>query len=141
LFYPYWAYQYTIGVSENGTDFTTVVDQTGNTTPYETTDTFSAQGRYVRITIVAGNPDGAAMAREFKVYAGANLPRSVRVERRTITSICLPWDCAAGSGQESHYDTCTTPGGIRHPHRITTAAWRCGGRWWAGWGSNPRPSV
>jgi pimeloyl-ACP methyl ester carboxylesterase len=70
LFYPYWAYLYTIDVSENGTNFTTVVDQTDNTTPYETTDTFSAQGRYVRITIVAGNPDGAAMAREFKVYAG-----------------------------------------------------------------------
>jgi hypothetical protein len=56
-FYADWAYQYTIGVSENGTNFTTVVDRTGNTTPGETTDTFSAQGRYVRITIVAGDSD------------------------------------------------------------------------------------
>jgi hypothetical protein len=77
-FYRDWAYQYTIGVSENGATFTTVVDRTGNTTAGETTDTFSAQGRYVRITIVAGNPSAYVAAREFKVY-GDDGPISISI--------------------------------------------------------------
>jgi hypothetical protein len=48
-------YKYKIDVSLDDTNWTTVVDQTANTTRngVTLTDTFSAQARYVRITITA----------------------------------------------------------------------------------------
>jgi hypothetical protein len=55
------SYQYKIEVSTNDVNYVTVLDQTGNTLKANTTDTFTATGRYVRITVtgttqVNGNP-------------------------------------------------------------------------------------
>jgi hypothetical protein len=55
------SYQYTIDVSTNDVNYLTVVNQTGNTLKANTTDYFTATGRYVRITVtgttqVNGNP-------------------------------------------------------------------------------------
>jgi Domain of unknown function (DUF5010)/DUF5010 C-terminal domain/F5/8 type C domain len=55
------SYQYTIDVSTNDVNYVTVVNQTGNTLKANTTDYFTATGRYVRITVtsttqVNGNP-------------------------------------------------------------------------------------
>ena len=59
-------YQYRIEVSSNDSTYTTVVDKTGNTTMGDTTDTFTATGRYVRVT-VTGASAGFASFYECKV--------------------------------------------------------------------------
>jgi hypothetical protein len=61
------SYKYKIEVSTNNVTFTTVVDKTGNTATGDTSDSFSATARYVRIT-VTGASAGWASAYEFKVY-------------------------------------------------------------------------
>jgi hypothetical protein len=61
------SYKYKIEVSTDNVSFTTVVDKTGNTTNGNTSDSFTATGRYVRIT-VTGASAGWASAYEFKVY-------------------------------------------------------------------------
>jgi beta-glucanase (GH16 family) len=61
------SYKYKIEVSADNVTFTTVVDKTGNTTLGDTSDSISATGRYVRITIT-GTSAGWASAYEFKVY-------------------------------------------------------------------------
>ncbi len=63
------AYKYKIEVSADDITYTTVVDNTGNTTYGDTSDSFTAIGRYVRIT-VTGCTSGSAFASayEIKVY-------------------------------------------------------------------------
>jgi beta-galactosidase len=61
------SFKYKIEVSTDNTTFTTVVDKTGNTITGDTSDSFVATGRYVRIT-VTGSSYGWASAYEFKVY-------------------------------------------------------------------------
>ena len=61
------AYKYKIEVSADDITYITVVDKTGNTTYGDTSDSFTATGRYVRIT-VTGSSSGWASAYEFKVY-------------------------------------------------------------------------
>jgi hypothetical protein len=63
------AYKYKIEVSPDNIAYTTVVDKTGNTTYGDTSDSFTATGRYVRIT-VTGCTSGSvfASAYEIKVY-------------------------------------------------------------------------
>lgn len=45
------SYRYQIQVSNDNLTFTTVVDQTARTSTGDSTDNFSATGRYVRITV------------------------------------------------------------------------------------------
>ena len=63
------AYKYKIETSNDNNTFTTIIDKTGNTTYGDTSDSFTAIGRYVRIT-VTGSTSGAAYASfyECKVY-------------------------------------------------------------------------
>jgi hypothetical protein len=61
------SYKYKIEVSADNVTFTTVVDKTGNTATGDTSDSCSATGRYVRITIT-GASAGWASAYEFKVF-------------------------------------------------------------------------
>jgi len=61
------AYKYKIEVSSDGNTYTTAVDKTGNTTIGDTSDTFSATARYVRIT-VTGSSSGWASFYECQVY-------------------------------------------------------------------------
>jgi hypothetical protein len=63
------AYKYKIEVSADNIAYTTVVDNTGNTTYGDTSDSFTATGRYVRVTIT-GCTSGSvfASAYEIKVY-------------------------------------------------------------------------
>jgi hypothetical protein len=49
------AYKYRIDISDNGSSYSTVVDNTANSTYGDTTDTFSAAGRYVRIYVTGAN--------------------------------------------------------------------------------------
>ena len=62
------SYQYKIEVSADNSTFTTVVDKTGNTTQDFTSDSFTATGRYVRITVTGNSSTGYASAYEFKVF-------------------------------------------------------------------------
>ncbi len=68
------AYGYQIAVSSNNTSFTTVVDKSGNTAFGNTTDTFPALARYVRITITSCTQSGGyASFYEGNVY-GTSVP-------------------------------------------------------------------
>jgi hypothetical protein len=51
-------YQYKIETSTNDVNYVTVVDQTANTAMSNSSDTFSAIGRYVRITVTASSQAG-----------------------------------------------------------------------------------
>jgi beta-glucanase (GH16 family) len=63
------AYKYKIEVSMDGTAYTTKVDKTGNTTYGDTSDSFTAAARYVRVTVTGCTIGSAyASAYEVKVY-------------------------------------------------------------------------
>jgi hypothetical protein len=63
------AYKYKIEVSTNDSTYTTVVDKTGNTTYGDTSDSFTATARYVRVTVTGcTNNTAYASAYEIKVY-------------------------------------------------------------------------
>jgi beta-glucanase (GH16 family) len=63
------AYKYKIEVSADDITYITVVDNTGNTTYGDTSDSFTATGRYVRVTITGcTNVSAYASAYEIKVY-------------------------------------------------------------------------
>ncbi|MES2921560.1 MAG: LamG-like jellyroll fold domain-containing protein, partial [Verrucomicrobiota bacterium] len=49
------SYQYRVEGSNDGTNFTTLIDRTGNTTPSVTTDSFSGVARWVRVTVTGGS--------------------------------------------------------------------------------------
>ncbi|MGH8047878.1 MAG: discoidin domain-containing protein, partial [Chthoniobacterales bacterium] len=61
------AYKYKIEVSADDATYNTVVDKTGNVTFGDTTDPFSATGRYVRVTVTGANA-GFASAYEISVF-------------------------------------------------------------------------
>jgi len=63
-------YKYRVEVSNTGNNnsWTTVVDKTNNTSTAQTqTDTFSANGRYVRITVTGLQSGSSASFYEFQV--------------------------------------------------------------------------
>jgi FlaG/FlaF family flagellin (archaellin) len=63
------AYKYKIEVSSDDVTYTTKIDKTGNTTYGDTSDSFAASGRYVRITVTGCTAGGAyASFYECKVY-------------------------------------------------------------------------
>jgi hypothetical protein len=65
-------YGYQIEVSNDNTSFTTVVDKSANTMSGNTTDTFSARARYVRVRVTGCTPAGGfASFYECNVYGGS----------------------------------------------------------------------
>jgi hypothetical protein len=61
-------YQYKIEGSADDINYTTLVDKTGNTTLGDTTDTFSATARYVRVTVTFASTSGWASFYECQVF-------------------------------------------------------------------------
>ncbi|MGH8045969.1 MAG: discoidin domain-containing protein, partial [Chthoniobacterales bacterium] len=61
------AYKYKIEVSADDATYNTVVNKTGNITFGDTSDTFSATGRYVRVTVTGANA-GFASAYEISIF-------------------------------------------------------------------------
>jgi fibronectin type 3 domain-containing protein len=51
------SYRYLVEGSLNGTDYFTLADRTGNTTPYTTADLFAGTARWVRIHVTGGSAD------------------------------------------------------------------------------------
>jgi hypothetical protein len=80
-------YGYQIAVSSDNTNFTTVVDKSGNTSFGNTSDNFSALAkRYVRITVTSSTQvNGYASFYECKVY-GASAP-AVALDPTNITAV------------------------------------------------------
>jgi hypothetical protein len=79
-------YGYQITVSSNNVNFTTVVDQSGNTSFGNTTDNFSARARYVRITVTSSTQvNGYASFNECRVY-GVSAP-AVALNPTNITTV------------------------------------------------------
>lgn len=63
------SYKYRIEVSNDGVNFTTAVDKTANTVKGNSTDSFTANGRYVRVTVTGcSDQTGQASFYECRVY-------------------------------------------------------------------------
>jgi hypothetical protein len=79
-------YGYQIAVSSNNVNFTTVVDQSANTSFGNTTDNFWAAARYVRITVTSSTQvNGYASFNECRVY-GVSAP-AVALNPTNITTV------------------------------------------------------
>jgi hypothetical protein len=79
-------YGYQIAVSGNNTNFTTVVDKSSNTSFGDTSDSFSASARYVRITVTSTTQlNGYASFYECSVF-GAAAP-SVALNPTNLTTV------------------------------------------------------
>lgn len=79
-------YGYQIAVSSNNTNFTTVVDKSTNTAFGNTTDTFSALARYVKVTVTScTQTNGSASFFECNVF-GSSAP-AVALNPTNITSV------------------------------------------------------
>ncbi len=97
-------YQYKIEVSSDDSSYTTVVDKTGNTTKANTSDNFSATGRYVRIT-VTGASGGYASFYECEVFGvagggGGNpppVPTGLAATAVSSSQINLSWNSSSGA--------------------------------------------
>ncbi len=62
-------YQYKVDVSADNLGFVTVVNKLNNTTDGNTSDSFIASARYVRVSVYgAGTSTGSASAFEIQVY-------------------------------------------------------------------------
>ena len=71
------AYKYRIEASNDDTNYTTLVNNTGNTTFGITTNTFSATNRYVRITVTGTTAAGGyASFYECQIYGPVSVPPS-----------------------------------------------------------------
>ena len=76
------SYQYKIDVSADDLNYVTAVDNTGNTSTANTTDSFTATARYVRITVTGVVPSGGnASFYECMVYGSVAPQVSVRRNR------------------------------------------------------------
>ncbi len=83
------SYKYRIEVSSNDSTYSTVVDKTGNTTNGDTSDSFTAAGRYVRVT-VTGASAGWASAYEIKVYGSSGSTTPTPTQTPTVTPTATP---------------------------------------------------
>src|SRR5579859_6849718 len=94
------SFKYKIEVSSDDVNYSTVVDKTGNTNTGNSTDNFSATGRYVRIT-VTGASAGWASFYEFQVFGGSggatNTPTNTTVPA-TKTPTPTPSPTPTGTG-------------------------------------------
>ena len=61
-------YKYKIEVSSDDTNYTTVVDKSSNTNTGDTSDSFTATGRYVRVTTTSQGSSSYSSFNECKVY-------------------------------------------------------------------------
>ena len=95
------SHQYTIDVSSNDSTYITAVNKSGNTTVGNTADTFTATGRYVRIT-VTGSSSGWASLFECQVFGGTppGAPSGLSATATSANQINLSW--TAGSGATSY---------------------------------------
>jgi hypothetical protein len=93
------SYKYKIEVSADDSVYTTVVDKTGNTTNGDTSDSFTAAGRYVRIT-VTGSSAGWASFYECKVYGSTGstpTPTPTPTTGPTATPASITDKCTGGT--------------------------------------------
>ena len=87
------AYKYKIEGSNDNSTYTTIVDKTGNTNYGDTSDSFNASGRYVRVTVTGCSAGSAyASAYEIKVYgtSGSVTPMPTVTPTSTPTSTPMP---------------------------------------------------
>ena len=82
------AYKYKIEVSSDDVTYATKIDKTSNTTTGNTSDSFTASGRYVRVT-VTGCSSGAAYASayEIQVYGSTSSNTPTPTSVPTVTPV------------------------------------------------------
>ena len=97
------SYKYRVEGSLNGTDYFTLADRTGNTTPYTTADVFAGTARWVRIYVTGGSADYPSIY-DAQIY-GATGPQPPLVPinvaaTNTASQINLSW---AATGDATGY--------------------------------------
>jgi hypothetical protein len=111
------AYQYKIETSNNDATYSTLVDKTGNTSFGDTTNTFSATTRYVRITVTGCNGCGGfASFYECQIFGPVSTPPSAPtslVATAGDTVVNLTWVQSASPGITTNkvYRSTTGSGG------------------------------
>ncbi|MDB4537953.1 discoidin domain-containing protein [Akkermansiaceae bacterium] len=90
------SYKYRVEGSTDGVNFTTLADRSGNTTPYTTSDDFTGNARYVRIT-VTGSSTGWASFYDAQIFAAATLPPSNLTGLLSSDRIDLTWTASLGA--------------------------------------------
>ncbi|HHV44869.1 MAG TPA: hypothetical protein GXX57_09435 [Firmicutes bacterium] len=88
------AYQYRIEVSDDGKEFTTVVDRTNNLAFGPTMDALDQRARYVRITITAAVPNGWPSICDVRVYGD---PASKEEALTTFSAVTVDCSTVLGS--------------------------------------------
>lgn len=102
--YPYLsrAYQYTIETSTDGINYSTVIDQSTNTTGASVlTDSFSAtNARYVKLTVTgaSGYSGGWTSIHDFKIISGAPSPTPTPTPTPTPPPTPTSWPDASNTG-------------------------------------------
>jgi len=110
------AYQYTIDISTDDISYTTVVDNTANSTSGTTTDNFCATARYVRVTVTGVIPAGGFAAFwECQVFGTLATPlppapTELTATAASTTEIDLSWTDGAATGDYNVYQA-TADGG------------------------------
>jgi len=94
------AYKYEIETSNDDTNYAVLVNNTGNTTFGDTTNTFSATTRYVRITVTGVTPTGGfASFYECQIYGAAApaAPTGLTATAVSSSQINLSWGASSGA--------------------------------------------
>ncbi len=94
-------YDYTVAVSADNTNWTTVVNKTANpSVAQDQTDVFTAAGRYVRITITGLAGGNWAAIEEFRVFGAVITQPAAPTDLQTVSGfglINLDWASSAGA--------------------------------------------
>jgi hypothetical protein len=92
------AYKYRIEVSNDDTNYTVAVDNTGNTSFGDTTNSFSATSRFVRVTVTGTTASGGyASFYECQIYGAAPLAPVGLTAVGSTEQIALTWRASSGA--------------------------------------------
>jgi beta-galactosidase len=91
------AYQYQIEISSDGVNFILVVDNSDNTGLGNTSDSFAAYARYVRVTVLGVTPSGGWASFYECQLLGGGLPPPVLSFQELSGALRLSWPLSGGN--------------------------------------------
>lgn len=109
------SYKYRIEISNDNVNYSTLVDQTARTAVGTSIDTFSANARYVRITVTGVSPSGGwAGFWECQIFGPAPsapaAPTNLTATAVSRSQINLAWNASQGASHYTVYRSLTSGG-------------------------------